>query len=140
MDAAASLPHITAGLNAATLTALLAGYGFIRSGRRDLHRLCMIAALIAGTAFLIAYLIYHFTAPIFVFRGEGLVRPFYYTLLISHVVLAAAVTPMILLTARRALIGRFDAHRGLARWTFPVWVFVGISGLAVYAMLYHIYT
>ena len=140
MEAAALLPHVTASLNGAALLAALAGFGFIRAGRRDLHRIAMLTAVVASALFLLAYIVYHFTAPIFVFRGEGGVRPLYYALLISHVVLAVAVTPMILLTLARALAGRFDAHRPLARWTWPVWVYVSASGLIVYGMLYHLYT
>lgn len=139
MDAAATLPHVTASLNGAALAAALAGFGFIRMGRRDLHRLAMLTAVAASALFLAAYVAYHFSAPIFVFRGTGWVRPVYYALLVAHVVLAAAVTPMILVTLWRALGGRYDAHSRLARWTWPVWVFVSASGLAVYAMLYHLY-
>lgn len=139
MDAAATLPHLTAGLNGAALAAALAGWGFIRGGRRDLHRLAMLTAAFASALFLMAYVAYHFSAPIFVFRGQGWVRPFYYALLITHVVLAAAVTPMVLLTLARAWRGRYSAHARLARWTWPLWVFVSASGLAVYAMLYHLY-
>lgn len=139
MDAAATLPHVTASLNGAALAAALAGFGFIRMGRRDLHRLAMLIAVAASALFLAAYVAYHFSAPIFVFRGTGWVRPLYYALLVAHVVLAAAVTPMILVTLWRALGGRYDAHSRLARWTWPVWVFVSASGLAVYAMLYHLY-
>lgn len=139
MDAAATLPHVTASLNGAALAAALAGFGFIRMGRRDLHRLAMLIAVAASALFLAAYVAYHFSAPIFVFRGTGWIRPLYYALLVAHVVLAAAVTPMILVTLWRALGGRYDAHSRLARWTWPVWVFVSASGLAVYAMLYHLY-
>lgn len=139
MEAAALLPHLTAGLNGTALTAALVGFGLIHAGRRDLHRTAMLVAVAASTLFLLAYLTYHFTAPIFVFRGQGWVRPFYYTLLVSHVVLAVAVTPMILLTLARALAGRYDAHGRLARWTWPVWVYVSASGLLVYVMLYHLY-
>ena len=140
MQAAAILPHVTASLNAVALVAALAGYAFMRAGRRDLHRLAMLSAAGASALFLVAYVAYHLMAPIFVFRGQGLVRPLYYTLLISHVVLAVVVTPMVLLTLRRALASRFDAHRPLARWTLPLWVFVSTSGLVVYGMLYHLYS
>ena len=139
MDLTAILPHVTAGLNGTALTAALAGFGLIHAGRRDLHRTAMLVAVGASAFFLLAYLTYHFTAPIFVFRGQGWVRPFYYTMLVSHVVLAIAVTPMILLTLARALAGRYDAHGRLARWTWPIWVYVSASGLLVYGMLYHLY-
>lgn len=140
MISAQILPHLTAGLNAATLALLLLGFALIRSGRRDLHRRAMLAAVTTSGLFLAAYVVYHASAPIFVFRGTGTVRPLYYTLLISHVVLAAAVTPMIGLTVWRAVSGRFEPHRGLARWTLPVWLYVSVSGIVVYALLYHVYT
>jgi len=139
MDAAATLPHVTATLNGAALAAALAGFGFIRAGRRDLHRAAMLIAVFASALFLAAYVVYHFAAPIFQFRGTGWVRPVYYSLLIAHVLLAALATPMILVTLTRALRGRFDTHSRLARWTWPVWVFVSASGLVVYAMLYHLF-
>jgi putative membrane protein len=136
---AAVLPHVTAGLNAVALLLLLVGFALVRSGRHHAHRTVMLAAVAASALFLAAYVVYHATAPIFVFRGSGAARPAYYTLLISHVVLAAVVTPMIGLTLWRAIRGRFDHHRGLARWTLPVWLYVSVSGVAVYALLYHVY-
>lgn len=139
MDTAAVLPHITAGLNATALVLLLTGFVLIRGGRRDLHRKVMLAAVAASGLFLVFYLIYHATAPIFVFRGTGLARPVYYTLLITHVVLAAVVTPMIGVTVWRAVTGRFEPHRGLARWTLPIWLYVSVTGVLVYAFLYHVY-
>jgi uncharacterized membrane protein YozB (DUF420 family) len=140
MNTAAILPHVTAVLNASALACLLAGFACIRAGRRDLHRKAMLAAVGTSALFLAFYLLYHFTAPIFVFRGSGAVRPVYYALLISHVVLAALVAPFILVVLRRALAGRFQPHQRLARWTLPVWLYVSVSGIVVYAMLYHIYT
>ena len=98
----------------------------------------MLAAVGSSALFLVFYLIYHFTAPIFVFQGQGAVRPVYYFLLITHVILAAAVTPFVLLTLARALRGRFETHRGMARWTLPVWLYVSLTGIAVYVMLYQI--
>lgn len=139
MDTAQILPHVTASLNAVALTLLAAGFAMVRKGRRDLHRKLMLGAVAASALFLVAYVIYHLTAPIFVFRGEGWVRPAYYALLISHVVLAALVAPMIAATLWRALTGRFDRHRGLARWTLPVWLYVSATGIVVYLLLYHVY-
>ncbi len=136
MSTAAVLPHVTAGLNALALLLLLVGFGLIRSGNRAAHRAVMLAAVVASGLFLAVYVVYHFTAPIFVFQGQGWVRPAYYAMLISHVVLAAAVTPLIALTLWRALRGRFPAHRGLARWTLPIWLYVSVTGIAVYWMLY----
>ncbi|TAN63355.1 MAG: DUF420 domain-containing protein [Magnetospirillum sp.] len=139
MNAANTLPHVTAGLNALALCFLLAGFTFIRSGRRDLHKRAMVGAVATSGLFLAFYVLYHFAAPIFVFRGAGMVRPVYYALLISHVVLAAAVTPMIGLTLLRALKGNFETHPKIARWTLPVWLYVSVTGIVVYLMLYHIY-
>jgi len=134
-----TLPHVTAALNAITMCFLLAGFLFIRRDDRAAHRVSMIGAVVFSGLFLAVYLLYHFTSPIFQFAGQGAARPVYYTLLVTHVVLAAAVTPMVALTFLRALRGRFQPHRGLARWTLPIWLYVSFSGLAVYAMLYHVY-
>ena len=134
------LPHITATLNAASAILLLLGFTMIRSRNRTAHRAVMLAAVVVSAVFLAFYLVYHFTQPIFVFTGQGLVRPLYYVLLVSHVGLALVVVPMIVFTLRRALKGNFDSHRGLARWTLPVWLYVSVTGVVVYVMLYHIYT
>jgi uncharacterized membrane protein YozB (DUF420 family) len=137
MSSASILPHVTATLNAATVVFAAAGFAFIRSGHRQAHRAAMIGAVAMSVLFLIAYLTYHFTQPIFVFRGQGWVRPVYYALMISHVVLAMVVTPMVLLTFVRGLRGRFERHRPLARWTLPLWLYVSVTGIVVYIMLYH---
>ena len=99
----------------------------------------MLAALLVSALFLVSYIAYHLGSPIFVFRGHGLVRPLYYLLLISHVLLAAIAIPMILATAWRGLHRSDERHRRIARWTWPVWMYVSVSGVAVYLMLYHIY-
>lgn len=139
MDTANTLPHLNALLNTVTMVLLVTAFVLIRQRRIDAHRRAMIAALTVSALFLVSYLIYHFSAPIFVFRGEGVVRPIYYALLISHVVLAAVATPMILVTAWRGL-NRIDArHRALARWTWPLWMYVSVSGVIVYLLLYHVY-
>lgn len=139
MDTANTLPHLNAFLNTVTMVLLVTAFVLIRRRRIDAHRRAMLAALAVSALFLVSYLIYHFSAPIFVFRGEGVVRPIYYALLISHVVLAAVATPMILVTAWRGL-NRIDArHRALARWTWPLWMYVSVSGVIVYLLLYHVY-
>lgn len=140
MTAANTLPHVTAFLNAVSLAFLLAGFVHIRAGRRDSHRKAMLGAVGASALFLGFYVFYHFAAPIFVFRGTGAVRPVYYALLISHVVLAAVAAPLVALTLWRALAGRFDLHPRIARWTFPLWLYVSVTGIVVYLMLYHVYT
>ncbi|BAE49545.1 DUF420 domain-containing protein [Paramagnetospirillum magneticum] len=139
MTAAGTLPHITAFLNAVSLAFLITGFVHIRAGRKDSHRKAMLGAVGASALFLAFYVVYHFAAPIFVFRGTGVVRPIYYALLISHVLLAAVVAPMVALTLVRALKGQFDLHPKIARWTLPLWLYVSITGIVVYLMLYHIY-
>lgn len=139
MTTAALLPHVNAVLNGISTVLLLIGFILIKSGRKEAHRKAMTAAIVVSAIFLVSYLTYHFTAPIFVFPGTGWAVPAYYTLLISHVVLATVVSPMVILTAWRAFHGQFDQHKAIARWTWPVWMFVTISGVAVYAVLYHVY-
>lgn len=138
MTPATVLPHVTATLNAITMCLLLAGFVLIRRQNREAHRAVMVAAVATSGLFLAFYLIYHFTSPIYPFKGSGATRPMYYFFLITHVVLAAAVTPMILVAFVRALRGRFEVHRRLARWTLPVWLYVSVTGIVVYVMLYQI--
>lgn len=140
MTVAGTLPHVTAFFNALSLACLLVGYVHIRAGRRDAHRKAMLGAAGASALFLVFYLIYHFFAPVFEFRGVGAIRPLYYTLLISHVVLAAVAVPPIALTLLHALRGDFERHRPMARRTLPLWLYVSVTGLVVYLMLYHIYS
>lgn len=139
MTTAALLPHINAALNSISTVLLLIGFILIKSGRKEAHRKVMTAAIAVSAVFLVSYLTYHFTAPIFVFPGTGWAVPAYYTLLISHVVMATVVSPMVIVTAWRAYHGQFDRHKAIARWTWPVWMFVTTSGVAVYAILYHVY-
>ncbi|MGE4064701.1 MAG: DUF420 domain-containing protein [Rhodospirillaceae bacterium] len=139
MSTAAVLPHLNAALNAISAILLIIGFILIRAGRRDVHRKVMIAALSVSAVFLVSYLTYHFTAPIFVFQGTGWTRPVYYALLISHVILATLATPLVAVTAYRALKGTFDRHRAIARWTIGVWLYVAVSGVMIYVALYHIY-
>jgi putative membrane protein len=139
MTAATVLPHVNAVLNTLSTILLLIGFAFIRSGNREIHRKFMIAAIIVSAVFLASYLTYHFMAPIFVFPGTGWTVPAYYTLLISHVILAVVVTPMVMVTAWRGLKGNFDRHKLIARWTLPIWLYVTVTGVAIYAILYHVY-
>jgi len=135
----AILPHVNAVLNTAATILLLIGFILIRRGRADLHRPVMIATIIVSAVFLVCYLIYHFTAPVFVYRGPDWSRPVYYAMLISHVILATVVTPMVALTAWRSLHGQFEKHRKIARWTWPIWIYVTASGVAIYVVLYHMF-
>lgn len=133
------LPTLNAALNALAGCLLLLGYWFIRHGRRDAHRAAMIAAFVTSSLFLVSYLIYHANAGSRPFPGTGPIRVVYFAILISHVVLAAAILPLALITLWRALNGRFDAHRRVARYTLPLWLYVSVTGVAIYGMLYLLY-
>jgi uncharacterized membrane protein YozB (DUF420 family) len=133
------LPHLTAGLDALAGFLLLVGFGLIRLGYKTAHRAVMTAAVIVSALFLVAYLLHHFTAPVFVFPGQGLIRPVYFAMLVSHVILAAVVAPLAVVTFRRARLGAYARHRALARWTLPAWLYVSLTGVAVYVLLYHVY-
>ncbi|MDC0196719.1 DUF420 domain-containing protein [Gammaproteobacteria bacterium] len=133
------LPHLNAILNALAACFLIGGFMFIKTGNRDAHRLCMVIALIISSLFLISYIVHRFYVPIFVFQGDGGVRIFYYILLISHVFLAIAIVPLIAITVLRALRKRFTAHKIIAKWTWPIWMYVSVSGIVVYLMLYQLY-
>jgi putative membrane protein len=139
MLAVADLPHVNAALNAVTIVFLGAGFYFIRSGQREKHRACMLAAIAVSAAFLVTYLIYHFNSGLARFGGEGWIRPVYFAVLIAHVLVAIVITVMIPVTAVRALTGRFDRHRRIARWTWPLWMYVAVSGVVVYVMAIHLY-
>ena len=135
----AMLPTLNAILNATSGILIIIGYVMIRRGKVNAHRACMIGAVTASIIFLISYLIYHFNVGATRFAGTGWSRPFYFTILISHTVLAAVLAPVVVVTLRRALKGDFKRHLKIARWTFPLWVYVSITGVIVYFMLYHIY-
>lgn len=139
MSTADLLPHVNATLNAIACALLINARLQIAAGRVERHRRAMLAALGVSALFLLSYLAYHFSAPIFVFRGEGAIRPVYYALLISHVVLAALAIPLILATAWFGLRRADRRHRGLARWTWLLWMYVSLSGVLVYLLLYQIY-
>ena len=131
-----SLPAVNATLNAVSAVLLVIGYVLIRSGRVAQHRRCMIAAFAASTLFLVCYLTYHAQVGSVRFTRQGFVRPLYFTILITHVTLAALVLPMAIVTLSRALRERFDRHRAIARWTLPVWLYVSVTGVLVYVLLY----
>jgi putative membrane protein len=134
----AYLPSLNASLN--TLSAVLLLLGFWRIRRKDIagHRRFMISAFVTSTAFLVSYLTYHYLAGSRGFLGEGGIRYFYFTILISHSVLAAALLPLVLITLWRGLQRRYVSHRVIARWTFPIWVYVSVTGVLVYLMLYQL--
>lgn len=131
-----SLPSLNAALNSASALLLLSGYVFIRSGRIAAHRRCMLAAFATSTLFLTSYLIYHYHVGSVAFTGQGWIRRVYFTILISHTILAVAIVPLVLITLSRALGSRFDQHKRIARWTLPLWFYVSVTGVIVYWMLY----
>jgi putative membrane protein len=133
------LPHLNAVLNTTSALLLLAGFRFIRLGRIHAHRNCQVTAVMTSTLFLISYLTYHYYHGATRFAGQGLARPLYFTILISHTILAVVIVPLIVVTLYRAALGDFDRHRRIARWTLPLWLYVSVTGVVVYMMLYHIY-
>ncbi len=133
------LPHLNACLNGTSAILLLTGYTFIRSRNVAAHRACQIAALAVSLVFLTSYLIYHFNHGATRFQGTGIVRPIYFTILLSHTILAIVIVPLVVLTFYRAFRGDFMRHRRIARITLPLWLYVCVTGVIVYLMLYQIY-
>ena len=134
------LPTLNACLNAASAIFVVMGFFFIRRKQVQAHRACMLAAFTASTLFLFSYLYYHFQVGSVRFQGQGWIRAAYFTILLTHTVLAAAIVPLVLVTLTRALRGQFDRHRRIARWTFPLWLYVSVTGVVIYWMLYHLST
>ena len=132
------LPALNASLNALAALFLTAGYVLIRKGHEEAHKRCMLAALATSSLFLISYVVYHANVGSRPYGGQGAVRLVYFAILITHVVLAAAVVPLALVTANRGLKNRLDAHVRIARWTLPIWLYVSVTGVVVYVMLYHL--
>ena len=132
------LPALNAALNAAAAVTLLVGYGLIRRGNWRAHRAAMITALVLSSAFLTSYLIYHAQVGSVRFQGHGWVRTLYLTILATHTVLAATVPVLAIITLSRALRRRFDRHRAIARFTLPIWLYVSVTGVVVYWMLYRL--
>jgi uncharacterized membrane protein YozB (DUF420 family) len=135
----ADLPTLNATLNALSAVFITAGYLLIRNGHRTLHKRCMLAALTTSAAFLISYVIYHANVGSRPFPGTGFVRVIYFVVLITHVILAAVILPLVLSTTIRGLRGQFDRHVRIARWTLPLWLYVSVTGVVVYLMLYRMY-
>ena len=133
------LPALNATLNSVATVLLIAGLVFIKSGRKREHIACMVAALAVSAAFLTSYLIYHYNHPTTRFAHDGLPKLIYLLILFTHIPLAMVNLPMIILTVIPALRKRFDRHRRLARWTYPVWLYVSVTGVLVYMMLYRWY-
>ncbi len=132
------LPTLNAILNSISAVLIVIGYFLIRARRIQAHRRIMLAAFTTSTLFLISYLIYHAQVGSVHFQKTGAIRWVYFTILLTHTILAVAVAPMVVVTLFRGLKGRFEAHRKLARITFPIWLYVSVTGVVVYAMLYHL--
>jgi uncharacterized membrane protein YozB (DUF420 family) len=136
-------PAINATLNGTSAVLLVTAHSMIKRGRMAAHRSLMLAAVATSTLFLISYLYYHFIVLHFGsyhFRGHGWSRPLYFTILISHTILAVTIVPLVIITLSRALRERYDRHRAIARWTYPLWLYVSVTGVVIYFMLYHIFT
>jgi len=138
----AFFPALNAILNGTSAILIGSGYYCIRTGRRETHKRLMLTAFFTSALFLLSYLYYHLVlrAGVTHFRGEGVARPIYFSILISHTILAAVVVPFILVTLYRALKGNFSRHKAVARWTFPIWLFVSVTGVVIYVMLYVIFS
>ena len=132
-----ALPTVNAALNATCATLLVIGFALIRARRIRAHRAVMTAAFATSTLFLVSYVVYHFHAGSRPFTGQGVIRPIYFFLLLTHIVLAAVIVPLALTTLYRAWRGDFGRHRRIARWTLPIWLYVSVTGVAVYWLLYH---
>jgi putative membrane protein len=133
------LPAVNATLNAIAGTLLVCGYLMIKRGRIETHRRLMLSAFATSALFLVSYVIYHANAGSRPFPGQGAIRIVYFAILISHVILAAAVLPLAVITVTHGLRARFDRHLRIARWTFPIWLYVSVTGVIVYLMLYQLY-
>ncbi len=132
------LPALNAALNGISALLLASGYLCIRRQRVTAHQVCMGSAFVTSTLFLISYLTYHYHVGSVPFGGRGWIRAAYFTILISHTILAATIVPLALVTLSRALRGRFSKHVRVARWTLPLWLYVSVTGVVVYWMLYHL--
>lgn len=132
------LPTLNATLNAASAILLIIGHSQIKSENRAAHKSCMIGAFTTSILFLISYLTYHAMHGTTNFTGQGWIRPLYFTILISHTILAAVVVPLAVMTLRRGLRDNIAAHRKIARWTYPIWLYVSVTGVVIYLALYHL--
>ena len=133
------LPAVNATLNGTSAVLLVTGRALIAQKRVAAHRWVMIATVVTSTLFLISYLVYHSQVGSVHFPGQGWVRPLYFGILLTHTVLAVVIVPLVLVTLARGLRGNFERHRAIARWTFPLWLYVSVTGVVIYVMLYHLY-
>ena len=136
----ADLPAVNACLNGLSAVFLMTGYVFIRRGNKIAHRNCMVSAFVTSTIFLICYLTYHFTVrTVTRFEKPEWFRPIYLTILLTHTLLAVVIVPLVLMTLGRAVKQRFDLHKKIARWTWPLWMYVSVTGVVIYLLLYQIF-
>ena len=133
------LPALNATLNGLSAIFILTGYVLIRRGQRELHKRCMLTALVTSSLFLVSYVVYHANAGSRPFPGTGVARAIYFAILITHVVLAAAILPLALTTTARGLRAQYTRHVAIARWTLPIWLYVSVTGVVIYLMLYQLY-
>ena len=133
------LPAVNAALNTLSTIFLTCGYIFIRRQRQVAHRNCMIGAVISSALFLTCYLIYHYNAGRTVFRDPAWFRPVYLTILLTHTILAVVIVPMVLTTLYHAVRRQFERHKKIARWTWPIWMYVSVTGVLIYFLLYHVF-
>ena len=139
MDIIAVIPPFLAILNTTAASLVSLGYFFVRRKNISAHRVCMVSALLVSTVFMVFYLYYHAKIGNIPFAGVGSIRPVYFTLLASHVILAAVLFPLVLVTAGFAIRGNTTRHRRIARWTLPIWLYVSITGVIIYLMAFHLY-
>ena len=135
----AIFPIINATLNGTSAVLLVTAHSMIKRGRMTAHRALMLTAVVTSSLFLASYLYYHYHVGSMHFQGRGLWRPLYFTILISHTTLAAAIVPLVIITLSRAFRERFDRHRAIARWTYPLWLYVSVTGVVIYFMLYRLF-
>ncbi|HHS84103.1 MAG TPA: DUF420 domain-containing protein [Gammaproteobacteria bacterium] len=140
MGTVAYLPHLQALLNATTVSLLIVGYSFIKKKNRFAHKACMIGAALVSAVFMVCYLIYHAKVGNIPFAGEGMIRPFYFSVLATHVILAAINVPLVVITLSYAVRGKFASHRWIARRSLPIWIYVSVTGLLVYLLAFHLYS
>jgi uncharacterized membrane protein YozB (DUF420 family) len=134
-----ALPAVNAALNGASAILVASARGFIRRGQVATHRALMLAAVATSSVFLVSYLYYHAHVGSVHFQGHGWSRPVYFTILTTHTILAAAIVPLVLVTLTLGLRRRDRRHRAIARWTYPIWLYVSITGVVIYFMLYHLF-
>ena len=140
MDVILFLPPLQAGLNLMATGLIIAAFIFVRKQNTRAHKACMIAALVVSSLFLASYLYYHNQVGYVPFKGEGFIRPVYFTILFSHILLAIVVVPMILVTVGAAIMDKVQLHQRLTHWTLPIWLYVSVTGVVIYLLGFHLYT